>query len=439
MSKIHIVKYKDFDENQNLVEKEKTITEPENYFPASTLNFNFNEKGLILAPFTSEEEAEQTKINDSSSFYSLSGSKAKTIIQYPHHRYLQTIKGVVPTFDKKAQWRMWFGKVQEDVILYQVYGKILPEEPLWDDKIIVVDKRRRFVKGAEWINYELDALVYQLDKPLAEYDEFISGDNTYASEFIIDNSYGYYDEFLSDKHKYGVADIKDTQLEIQDNWENYKYQLHLMAWGECVNKVMLLTIVKNADPQWLMKDYDGNVTKKMFTAYDEFVDGVINKGLDFEVVADKNCLTEVPEVAEIKNIIAKLPAKKYLQEQATADFKELSDQLKIKLAEINKNNLFDITVVPEDDFAKKITLKTSKVSKKVVLDVPLLETFLQNSDVVKVITSNGKEIPFNINNFYKLTYTGGSPTLIVSLKEKVTVSPEIEEIVGVKLSEKYSY
>lgn len=367
---------------------------------------NYDNFEIEILPYSNEEISQEEKIKQRQDYTSLSGSKAKQIVCEPYERYLETVLDKKPNYSDEAKMRMRLGIILENTVIYQVIKPEYKDKEQWKNKLIVVDKRRRKFKDKNW-TYELDMLVYKLEKPWRDYEDF---DSNYA-DFIIDNTSGAYDNFLSNQEKYAVYDVKVSQIDAVDNYENYKYQLNYMAHAERVKRAGLFVLVKSAKLEEYTKDYDKNTAYEIFDSYYDFVNK-IESGYTFEKEKELGVCYDLPEqTEENKEELDKI----YLAlENITASSLELKNQEKIldvykdyikeTLPKLTNHEDFNIKY---DSANGEVAFYTTKKYPKKEINQKELEMFLKNNEIVGVISKDGTKLDFDINNFIKEKVTGG--------------------------------
>lgn len=422
---------------------------PEGFRYLSTLNPEYNSLEIELKEYESESSSNNDKHKELKNPFSLSGSKAKQLVIDPYARYKEVILGENPYFGDEAETRMLMGRILEDSIIYHLIKPKYENNSLWADKIIVIDKRRRYVKSMPWISYELDMLVYQLEKPLKDYEidgscefeTFYNNKNDkeiksyLPGNFIINNTSGAYDEFLSKQIKYAVYDVKNSQLDVLENWNNYDTQINLYGYFENVSRVGLFVLVKNAKLDELVKNKDASIIKKIFNSYDEFIKG-LEKGYTFEKEKYEGVCTELPlkvneEHQQILNNIydcfTMFSEYNLKFKKAEADLKLIKDYVKLNLSDITKQEQFNITIPLNSDGKEKISYYTTKKSIKDEIDTKELLKFFYNNDIIKVKTKDNKEIDFSLEKFFYKKITGGIPMFRLITKEHIEIDKKLQE------------
>lgn len=430
------------------------LKKPEGFVYLNTLNPEYNSLEILKKLYKTEETANDEKIKELKNPFSLSGSKAKQLVENPYARYKEVILGESPYFGEEAETRMLMGKILEDSIIYHLIKPKYENNPLWADKVIVIDKRRRQVKGMPWISYELDMIVYKLDSPRSEYVDGFPTEINYSNsiyypnnetlyqpklpcDFVINNTSGAYDEFLETQEKYAIYDVKNSQLDVMENFDNYDNQINVYGYFENTPRVGLFVLVKNAKLEELVKDKDARIIKKIFNSYDNFIKGLEN-GYTFEKEKFEGICTELPVEADtqdnqkiLDNIYEGLKLfKKYDLEYKTAEanLKLIKDYIKVNLPTVTKQEKFNITIPLNSDETEKLSYYTTKVSTKEEINTKELIKFFFNNDITKVKTKNGEEIDFSLQKFMYQKWTGGIGMFRLTTKEQIYLDSYLEII-----------
>lgn len=403
----------------------KTLKPLEQKFP---LNIKYLD--YINAEYSTED-----KINERKNPFSLSGSKAKQIVLEPYSRYQEVILEKEVKYSDESLTRMKLGNLLEDIVTYHLVKPTYENNKVWDDKLIVIDKRRRYVEDMPWISYEVDLIIYKLQKPRNEYSFFETEKLVgYSPEFIINNTSGAYDTFLAKQKKYAIYDIKVSQLDVLENYDNYIYQLQLYAYFEKVNKCGLFNLYRNAKLEEIVKDYDANIINTIFNKYDEFINNLENDNI-FEKEKLLSTCTEIPTFSndisqnemleKIYHALELYQEYNYKEKEAKLNMDTIKDFIKIKLPQIVKTDKFNITIPLTD--TDKLSFYTTKETYKDEINTKELLLFLNNNNINKVISENGAILDFNLKDFISQKLTGGVPMFRLVTKEKPKLDTKLEK------------
>lgn len=422
-----------------LEEKVKHTPEPSYILDRSFAYFEKPEVNKIILTPSQRQARKMEGIRD---VWSISGSKAKDIVQTPEKRYGNSVQQFDANFDLEAQTRMKAGADLEDYIVKQIAPMWLTEE-YWADKVLVLDKRRYEVKKYPNISVEYDVLVYQKPEktglqiidpniPFEEGDD----ENIWLEEQT--ERYNHLDNLTASWIKVMVMDIKNSQMDVKSNADTYSYQLNLGCWVDWFPMHTIGNFEKNCRFSVFIQPFDDNVVKEIFTKSLEYfvqnVEPAMNEVDNYKslVETSKNDPTfaDTDLVIELQRSLQlfrpnseSTKAKSEWQEenidyfnQKLIEFAALQKEyveIAQKVKEY-KNELKELEI-PESD-AKRIKIETpefkitySKYVKSGTssVDQVALNNWFVMHDVVpynaKVINKNGEEVKFNLEEFIKTT------------------------------------
>jgi hypothetical protein len=236
--------------------------------------------------FTNDEERNALKQAGIVDPFSISGSKAKKIVKEYKQRFKEIFTNSPQRFDKESLTRMKWGAVSEELIMTEIVPSWLTSEE-WQDKVLILDKRRYSHPEYPFISVEYDVLAYKTD--LTELGRFKKPDPTESCWVI--NPETEEDYKLIDEAKlepYMILDLKNTQNDIVTNTKDYVYQLSLGCWMNPEFKYWsILGFIKNANVDWYQQVYNVAKTKELFDTYnDKYLPLVINALNEIELTPE---------------------------------------------------------------------------------------------------------------------------------------------------------
>lgn len=245
--------------------------------------------------FEDENLREEQKLQGRFCPFSFSGSKSKQINKDAVTRFKDVFLNKHTFFDNESKNRMKFGTIAEELVLTQIVPDNLingseAEKTFWENKILVLDKRRYFHPIYEWISVEYDVLVFDTPKSIQTVDTIIYNPKTQEDYDLLDKNWA-----DGTWVPYMILDLKITKNSIEQNTKDYKEQLTTGCWMlPEFKKHSILAFIENAKIEYWISKYNKKFMEEIFNKYTLYLDNLViptlNKledTLDNEVSVDE--------------------------------------------------------------------------------------------------------------------------------------------------------